>query len=390
MVLFISISSIVICRSIILKDVQTSMKSNIVQSTITTVTTQPPPPPPLQEQPPISLPLRNNNTTTTRTREVRRYYKNSTTTIIGQPPQSHRNFSKDDNNHNHVGYGNGYTYGSHDIANVDATIVVHLSGEMGNHLHHLVHGYGIHLMLLGKDDNDMIDTSSSNAPNSSSILTNIILRHQEHVNQRKWMSAQTSIQSCFPHFRNYNFSFGNTIEFYNDKAQQVHSNDSNVRAINNTLLDESFNGHCNNNNHFSISSMKLGVDYLRDVIVSKEKTTTAYRASTSDRIQGKDGAMNDGSSHTSSSTTTTAAAADDHSRSYHNNKHFPIVINSTCMSSHAFLDRYYDTIRSNYLYYDEQACCTSELPEPDETVFVRTACIDKCVCVCVFLHIFAS
>lgn len=82
-----------------------------------------------------------------------------------------------------------------------ATIVVQLSGEMANNLHHVAHGLG--LQLLAKEEFD--------------IDCNIVLRHHEGPNNRsprpKWKSARDNIQMCFPNLAKWHFAKGNTKDF---------------------------------------------------------------------------------------------------------------------------------------------------------------------------------
>lgn len=82
-----------------------------------------------------------------------------------------------------------------------ASIVVQLSGEMANNLHHIAHGIG--LQLWAKEEFD--------------IDCNLILRHHEGPNNRsprpKWKSARDNIQQCFPQLANWNFGEGNKKDF---------------------------------------------------------------------------------------------------------------------------------------------------------------------------------
>ncbi len=91
-----------------------------------------------------------------------------------------------------------------------ATIVVQLSGEMANNLHHIAHGLG--LQLLAKEEFD--------------IDCNIIVRHFEGANNRapkpKWKSARDNIQRCFPNLSHWKFNEGNTKDFLQkQKLQQT-------------------------------------------------------------------------------------------------------------------------------------------------------------------------
>jgi hypothetical protein len=78
-----------------------------------------------------------------------------------------------------------------------ATILIQLSGEMANNLHHIAHGYS--LKLMAKEEFD--------------IDCNLVLRHHEGPNNRapkpKWKSARDNIQQCFPKLSDWNFEEGN-------------------------------------------------------------------------------------------------------------------------------------------------------------------------------------
>lgn len=77
------------------------------------------------------------------------------------------------------------------------TIVVQLSGEMANNLHHIAHGYGLKYML--EEDHG--------------VNTTLVLRHYEGPNNRaknpKWKSARDNLQTCFPELAQLSFGAGN-------------------------------------------------------------------------------------------------------------------------------------------------------------------------------------
>jgi hypothetical protein len=95
-----------------------------------------------------------------------------------------------------------------------ATIVVQLSGEMGNQLSKIAHGHALFLWLKREFGLD----------------ATIILRHQERP---KWLRARDSVQKCFPATRSYDFSAANTLEFENRSRQQSAWLGSSLDAINN-------------------------------------------------------------------------------------------------------------------------------------------------------------
>lgn len=83
----------------------------------------------------------------------------------------------------------------------NATIVVFLSGEMGNHLSILAKAHSVALVAQAQ----------------YGISTELVLRHQSHP---KWVFGQDSIQSCFPKLRHYNFSAANSEAFDQLAARQ--------------------------------------------------------------------------------------------------------------------------------------------------------------------------
>jgi len=76
----------------------------------------------------------------------------------------------------------------------NATIVVFLSGEMGNHLSILAKAWSVRLL----------------AQKQYGIFAELVLRHQSHP---KWIYGRDAIQKCFPKLREYNFSAANTNAF---------------------------------------------------------------------------------------------------------------------------------------------------------------------------------
>ncbi|KAI2497062.1 hypothetical protein MHU86_17432 [Fragilaria crotonensis] len=81
------------------------------------------------------------------------------------------------------------------------TIVINLSGEMGNHLSKLAYGFSLKWMLMEEYD----------------ITTHIILRHQA---ASKWVEAAKNVQRCFTATRLWSFEGGNTDEFELRDMQQ--------------------------------------------------------------------------------------------------------------------------------------------------------------------------
>ncbi len=81
------------------------------------------------------------------------------------------------------------------------SIVVQLSGELGNCLFKVAFGYAIQRILW--DD--------------YAIHSHLVLRHQD---SSKWRRARRDMQACFPRFRSMDFTLGNSIEFQKRLLQQ--------------------------------------------------------------------------------------------------------------------------------------------------------------------------
>jgi len=76
-----------------------------------------------------------------------------------------------------------------------------LSGEMGNNLGKIAHGYGLAWWL------------QQDYGNANSVL----LRHQENP---KWVRGRDALQKCFPNSRAWDFRAANTLEFLSQKEGQ--------------------------------------------------------------------------------------------------------------------------------------------------------------------------
>jgi hypothetical protein len=81
------------------------------------------------------------------------------------------------------------------------TIVVKLSGEMGNNLCKFATGRGLQVWAKQK----------------YGIDTRLVVRHQD---ARKWVSASENVKRCFPNLRQFDYELGNTKEYDTRKRQQ--------------------------------------------------------------------------------------------------------------------------------------------------------------------------
>jgi hypothetical protein len=84
---------------------------------------------------------------------------------------------------------------------IQPTIIVQLSGELGNHLSKIAHGYGVQRMLEDK----------------FGIKAKLVMRHQDHP---KWQRTPPILQACYPNLADWNYEEANSEEFVIRKKQQ--------------------------------------------------------------------------------------------------------------------------------------------------------------------------
>jgi hypothetical protein len=84
----------------------------------------------------------------------------------------------------------------------NATIVVQLSGEMGNNLHKIAFARGLQIQAMERG-----------------VLTNMILRHMDG-DDSKWKRARSFISRCFPNLSHLDFEAGNSVRYKDLILQQ--------------------------------------------------------------------------------------------------------------------------------------------------------------------------
>jgi hypothetical protein len=89
-----------------------------------------------------------------------------------------------------------------DASEWNISVVVQLSGELGNHLSKIAFGYSVQQRLWER----------------YRLASHLVLQHQERGS--KWISARRDVQTCFPHFRSTDFCVGNSPEFQHRLQQQ--------------------------------------------------------------------------------------------------------------------------------------------------------------------------
>jgi hypothetical protein len=117
-----------------------------------------------------------------------------------------------------VGKAPSETYNALNVS--DVSIVVHMSGEMGNQLQHLAHAHALQYW----------------AKNDYGINVNIMIHHQERrrggKKNPKAMEGRILLLKCFPMLKDMDNGTGNTPEY---KRRQTQQNEWSL--VNSTVLD---------------------------------------------------------------------------------------------------------------------------------------------------------
>jgi hypothetical protein len=198
----------------------------------------------------------------------------------------------------------------------DASIVVQLSGEMGNNLNKLAFGRGLQLLLAEQN-----------------VTTNLVLRHQEHP---KWKLAQRNIQQCFPNLAHFDFQAGNTPEFRERQLQQ--------RLLYGTSSsDLVLSGNSNSNSNATMAVL----DHLNHLVQRKHHSnpTTSQKNNNIYNNNTRDLWVEPGATIQ------------------------PPFLYADQMVSMEFMDRFKDDFLE-FFRFDTHKCCAT-LPDDDESVFVR-------------------
>ena len=189
----------------------------------------------------------------------------------------------------------------------NGTIVVQLSGEMGNNLHKLAFAKALQWM----------------AYDSFQIHLNLVLRHQDHP---KWLSTKGHLQKCFVSLRRFNFKAGNGPEYTERQLEQ-------------TLWLGQRSGGGEEKKGLEIS----GNEESNMIAVLQQLKRTLDTASAPPNQDHND--------HDDSSCTI----------------YLPFLV-ADQMVSWDILDRYRERL-VDWFAFDDQACCPSDLPQKDESVF---------------------
>jgi hypothetical protein len=189
-----------------------------------------------------------------------------------------------------------------------ATIVIQLSGELANNLHHIAHGIG--LQQWSKD--------------KYGIETNLVLRHYVGPNNRapkpKWKSARDDIRKCFPTLGKWDITRGNSNEFTQRQRLQD-------RWLGKERMDR-LNGLINSANE---TEMEQGLDFLaNEILTDPNRPLVAEEEDEKDPIR------------------------------------LPFIY-SNSLDASPMIDKYYSKIRKIFQFNDT-ACCAI-VPTLDDSVF---------------------
>jgi hypothetical protein len=285
------------------------------------------------------------------------------------------------------------------------SIVVDLTGEMGNMLHHIAHGRGIQLM----------------AHQEYGIQTNMILRLAGTVTKSQQTSKQ--LRQCFPTLRNMTFlekqsTHGRSNNRNNNNNNHKGSDDDDddddvvlleVRKSQQDAMIQELSLQSNllyMPTGRNVTDVQQSLSYVHNLILQLQQaqiqvqqppqqpqgehdhhhhnntTPTPTTTTTNTSSMAKFAFLfatslqppyndDDATPNTTTPATTTTATT----RS-------PIHISFPYLHAKSFVNRnffdlFYDDFRQ-FFVFDYSACC-AQLPDPDESVFVR---ILVCVCLC--------
>jgi hypothetical protein len=118
------------------------------------------------------------------------------------------------------------------------TIILYLTGEMGNFLSKIAYAYSVSWILQEEYN----------------VTTKIIIRHQSNG---KWKQASKNVQACFPSTRHWSFTEGNTEEYEIRNKQQQSWLQSNEQIF--TMKNGCIQEHCIRNKLKLITTSLLNV-----------------------------------------------------------------------------------------------------------------------------------
>jgi hypothetical protein len=193
-------------------------------------------------------------------------------------------------------------------------VVMGVSGELGNYMHYLAHGYGIFRL----------------ARQNYGIHTKMVFRKLPRSPRKTVKRTVQTIQTCFPWFQYFDLKTEFDLEEYRKKQRLVWGSPQ-VLGVHNKPQAQP--AALQNN----LRQLQRTILKMSEMMLEEQQART---------FTGED---NPSSSSSSSSIS-------------------PPYITVGYMKNYAFLDRYYEQYQELFSM-DEDKCCR-QLPEEDETVFV--------------------
>jgi hypothetical protein len=185
------------------------------------------------------------------------------------------------------------------------SIVVNLSGELGNNLHHIAHGIGLQDWLR----------------QDFHVESNIVIRHfGSNSRGGKWKKAWNDIRNCFPVLSTWDFTLGNSKEF------------ERLEGIQKDWLKGRHDEVIGLVNSPNLSDVKAGLYRLSHNILH-DPTKPKIRRSSSSPIQ------------------------------------VPFIVSFTILDAFPVIDRHFEAVRDVFVFNHSNPKCCARLPTPDETVF---------------------
>ena len=219
------------------------------------------------------------------------------------------------------------------------SIIVQLSGEMGNHISKLASGLAI--ALKWQKQINMYSQERSLPP------PDLLLRHQDHP---KWVRAASHFQTCLPNVASLNLSAANTDEFQIKMNQQ-----------------KQYRVAVKSNGGMKESSLSLA-EYLDGINSNSSKrvdSTISWLADNFDSISSTSSSSSSWGSEDPSLTTQNTSQIS-----------FPFLYSNYFTGQDFFMDEYYSAFRRYFEWdYDKPECCANNnnnnnnMPDADETVF---------------------
>jgi len=197
--------------------------------------------------------------------------------------------------------------------NHSISIIVDLTGEFGNHLHHIAHGRVIQTVLW----------------QDHGIASHLVLRR--HSNDEKYLRTQRQLKKCFPNLR--------SLDFHGAQSSAIPSQKT-LETIQSKLLGNDQAQALILNGGSTLTGSKEVLQTLVDLLQAQRGQKMAINVTDANELLPKMRGIS-----------------------------FPFVRTGS-MVNRDMMDKFYDDSR-DFFQFDEEACCTTaDLPDPEVAVFV--------------------